>query len=252
MSNDDNALITKRHLQFFDTALQDTLKVVVCETIKPEYGLYMWPCSVVLAQYIWYHRESILRGRTCLEIGAGTGLPSIVALKCANPNFVIVTDKISCARTSFEENGITTFKANSTHSMDYPVLFLDIKWGCFTTELLNISLFTNNKIFPEVILGSDCFYDPMVFDEILSTVYFLLKSCSEAPNHGHNCPKFLCTYQTRSADWKITDQLERWNMEAVHIPLESFDAGGINIAASGMPGSQSIQMMEITLKRFCT
>ncbi|XP_057572838.1 histone-arginine methyltransferase METTL23 isoform X3 [Hippopotamus amphibius kiboko] len=43
--------------------------------------MYVWPCAVVLAQYLWFHRGS-LPGKAVLEIGAGVSLPGIMAAKC--------------------------------------------------------------------------------------------------------------------------------------------------------------------------
>lgn len=41
--------------------------VVVLQVLEPQYGMYVWPCAVVLAQYLWTQRAQ-LRGRTVLEV----------------------------------------------------------------------------------------------------------------------------------------------------------------------------------------
>lgn len=41
--------------------------LVLCQVLDPRYGMYVWPCAVVLAQYLWSRREQ-LRGRTVLEV----------------------------------------------------------------------------------------------------------------------------------------------------------------------------------------
>ena len=107
-------------------------------------------------------------------------------------------------------------------------------------------IFLQSRFQPEIILGSDCFYDPVLFEDVLSTVYFLLRSHSEAAENDAKA-KFYCTYQTRSADWTIVDLLHKWGLQCVHIPLELFGADNPYIAMSGFPGDHLIQMMEITL-----
>lgn len=37
------------------------------QVLDPQYGMYVWPCAVVLAQYLWTQREQ-LRGLTVLEV----------------------------------------------------------------------------------------------------------------------------------------------------------------------------------------
>lgn len=39
----------------------------VFQVLDPQYGMYAWPCAVVLAQYVWFHRR-ILPGRRVLEV----------------------------------------------------------------------------------------------------------------------------------------------------------------------------------------
>ena len=58
------------------------------QVMLPEYGLYTWPSSFVLARFLWRHRARYLRRRairgtpSCdrptrvLELGAGTALPA--------------------------------------------------------------------------------------------------------------------------------------------------------------------------------
>lgn len=76
---------------------QSNLSVVIKETIEADFGSYVWPSCVVLAQYLWYHKDKFNR-KSFLEIGSGTALPSIVVYKCANPSNVIITDKISSCK----------------------------------------------------------------------------------------------------------------------------------------------------------
>ncbi|XP_048575922.1 histone-arginine methyltransferase METTL23 isoform X2 [Nematostella vectensis] len=59
----------------------DELTVKIPEVVHPQYGMFTWPCALVLAQFVW-HNRSLIQGKKVLEIGAGTALPGIVAAKC--------------------------------------------------------------------------------------------------------------------------------------------------------------------------
>ncbi|GMP30625.1 hypothetical protein CsSME_00005204 [Camellia sinensis var. sinensis] len=48
--------------------------------MKEEYGLFVWPCSVVLAEYVW-QQMSCFSGVSMIKLGAGTSLPGLVAAK---------------------------------------------------------------------------------------------------------------------------------------------------------------------------
>jgi len=39
----------------------------VAQVLDAHYGMHVWPCAAVLAQYLWTRREA-LRGRTVLEV----------------------------------------------------------------------------------------------------------------------------------------------------------------------------------------
>uniref|UniRef100_A0AAZ3PQ01 Methyltransferase like 23 n=1 Tax=Oncorhynchus tshawytscha TaxID=74940 RepID=A0AAZ3PQ01_ONCTS len=60
---------------------KQSLNVSIPEVLDPQYGMHVWPCAVVLAQYVWTHREELMH-KTVLELGAGVSLPGVVAAKC--------------------------------------------------------------------------------------------------------------------------------------------------------------------------
>ncbi|CAG2215148.1 METTL23 [Mytilus edulis] len=115
-----------------------TSLAILTLVLDGNYGMYVWPCSPVLAQYIWYHRAS-LKGKTILEIGAGTSLPGIVAAKCEAT--VILSD-----------------------SSEYPQCLANCAASCEANNLSNIP-----------VVGSDCFFDTKDFEDIIVTVAFIMK-----------------------------------------------------------------------------
>lgn len=44
-----------------------TKTLLVPQVLDPQFGMYVWPCAVVLAQYLWMHRDE-LRGKKMLEV----------------------------------------------------------------------------------------------------------------------------------------------------------------------------------------
>ncbi|RVE70088.1 hypothetical protein OJAV_G00084040 [Oryzias javanicus] len=175
----------------------ETLTVSIPEVLDPQYGMYVWPCAVVLAQFVWTHREE-LSGKTVLEIGAGVGLPGVVAARC----------------------GARLFLSDSSENPSPPTSCCCQNWTWF--------------------LGSDVFYDPKDFEDVLVTIAFLLRKNPRA--------RFWTTYQVRSADWSIEVLLQRWDLDCVPVPLDQFHADRPELAGSSLPGRHTVQMMIISRK----
>ncbi|XP_028268192.1 histone-arginine methyltransferase METTL23 [Parambassis ranga] len=201
---------------------QESLSVSIPEVLDPQYGMYVWPCAVVLAQYLWTCREE-LRGKTVLELGAGVSLPGVVAAKCGAQ--VILSD--SSNKPLCLENCRRSCEANSLSNV--PVFGLT--WGEISPNLVLLP-----KL--DIILGSDVFYDPEDFEDVIVTAAFLLRR-----NPG---AQFWITYQVRSADWSIEALLQRWKLICVEVQLDQFDADQSELAGSTLPGCHSVQMMIIT------
>lgn len=203
---------------------RESLCVSIPEVLDPQFGMYVWPCAVVLAQYLWMHREE-LRGKKMLELSAGVSLPGVVAARCGA--VVILSD--AADRPACLENCRRSCEANDLG--DVPVV--GVSWGEISPDLV---------LLPEldVILGSDVFYNPEDFEDVLVTVFFLLRKNPKA--------EFWTTYQVRSADWSIEVLLHRWNLSCIEVQLDQFDADTPELAGSNLPGNHSIQMMKITLK----
>ncbi|XP_023692705.1 histone-arginine methyltransferase METTL23 [Paramormyrops kingsleyae] len=201
-----------------------SLTVSVPEVLDPDYGMYVWPCAVVLAQYVWMQKEEV-QGKNVLELGAGVSLPGTVATKCgAN---VVLSDSDELPHCL--DNCRRTCKSNQLHSV--PVV--GITWGQASPDLLLLSSV-------DIILGSDVFYEPEAFENVLVTVSFLLRRNAQA--------QFWTTYQERSADWSIEALLHKWNLTCTEVPLDGFHADKEHLAGSTLPGSHTIQMLIIQLK----
>ncbi|KAK3037144.1 hypothetical protein RJ639_031031, partial [Escallonia herrerae] len=133
---------TSRH-HFGDSSdTSDAFSISIIESMKEEYGLFVWPCSVVLAEYVW-QQKSRFSGATVVELGAGTSLPGLVAAKLGSD--VTLTDDSE----RLEVMGLT--------------------WGIWDAPSFDLH--------PKIILGADVFYEAKgTFDDLFATVTFLLQS----------------------------------------------------------------------------
>ncbi|KAM6403551.1 LOW QUALITY PROTEIN: histone-arginine methyltransferase METTL23 [Rhynochetos jubatus] len=197
----------------------------VLQVLDSQYGMYVWPCAAVLAQYVWAQRRA-LPGKRVLEIGAGVSLPGVVAAKCGAEVLLSDSEELpQCLRNC----------RRSCLLNDLPhVPVLGLTWGRVSPELLALTPV-------DIILGSDVFFDPKDFEDILTTIYFLLEK--------NPCAQFWTAYQVRSADWSIEALLCKWKLRSIHIPLRSFGADREHLAGSPLPGRHTIEMMIISLSQ---
>ncbi|KAG8042122.1 hypothetical protein G9C98_000113 [Cotesia typhae] len=205
-----------------ETGQQDeSLEIFIPELLHASYNFYVWPSAPVLAWYLWENREDLV-GKRILELGSGTALPGIVASKCGA--HVTLSDaanlpkNLQHIRRSCELNGVLS-----------QVKVVGITWGLFLSSLLSIGPL-------DIILGSDCFYEPTVFEDIVVTVAYLLER-----NPG---AKFLCTYQERSSDWSIEHLLNKWGLTCNQIPLTGLGADA-GITLEELMQDHTIHLLDI-------
>ncbi|KAI3865677.1 hypothetical protein MKX03_000472 [Papaver bracteatum] len=196
---------------------EEAFSISIMENIEEEYGMFVWPCSIVLAEYIWQQR-SFFTGKSVLELGAGTSLPGLVAAKVgAN---VTLTDDSS--RLEVLENMRRVCHLNKLNCE-----IMGITWGEWDLPIFSLQ--------PSIILGADVLYDSKDFDNLFTTVTFLLQ----------NTPGsfFITSYHNRSGHHLIEYLMVKWSLKCTKL-LDAF---------SFMPSCKSstltgnIQLVEITL-----
>ncbi|XP_027178366.1 methyltransferase-like protein 23 isoform X3 [Coffea eugenioides] len=122
----------------------DAFSVTIIESMKEEYGLFVWPCSIILAEYVWQQR-SRFSGANVIELGAGTSLPGIVAAKVGAD--VTLTDDsnrpevLDNMRRECELNNVTC-------------KVLGLTWGVWDEPIFTLC--------PNIILGADVLYETSV------------------------------------------------------------------------------------------
>lgn len=148
---------------------------------------------------MWEHREE-LNEKYILELGAGTALPGILAAKCGSnvtlSESILLPKSVQSLRRTCEFNDLHWNQVQVT----------GLTWGLFTSNLFRLKPV-------DLIIGSDCFYDPTVFEDIISTIAFLIERNPQA--------EFLTTYQERSSDWSIEHLLNKWSLRCTTISIDN-------------------------------
>lgn len=185
--------------------------------MKEEYGLFVWPCSVVLAEYVWQQRLQF-SGVSVLELGAGTCLPGLVAAKLGLD--VTLTDDSN--KLEVLDNMRRVCDLNQLNCK-----VLGLTWGVWDESIFTLK--------PKLILGADVLYDASAFDDLFATVTFLLQNSPGSV--------FITTYHNRSGHHLIEFLMLKWGLKCVKL-IDVFSFMPPN-KASGLSGN--IQLAEIVL-----
>ncbi|XP_044749506.1 methyltransferase-like protein 23 [Coccinella septempunctata] len=201
---------------------EEKLEVFIPERLQATYSFYTWPSASVLAWFLWENRRDLI-GKKVLEIGAGTALPGIVAAKCGAE--VIVSESALLPKSLQH----TRRSCQLNHLSANQIKVVGLTWGLLFDNLENFKSL-------DIILGSDCFYDPAVFEDILVTLSYLFEINPHA--------KFICTYQERSSDWSIEHLLAKWKLNCqIHNTSTLGQSAGVNIL--DLIGPHNIHILEI-------
>ena len=109
-------------------------------TDRLPYGVVLWPAAIALAHEI-AARADAMRGARVLELGAGTGLPGIVAASLGA--HVVQTDRHELAMSVCRRNGERNGERNGVTSIEYRA----VDWAAW----VDVARY-------DVILGSDILY----------------------------------------------------------------------------------------------
>ena len=198
--------------------------IIIPEQLAASYGLYIWPCSPVLAWYIWLHQNDF-QGKNVLELGSGTALPGLLCAK-------IGARKVWLSDDAWQPNTLKNgHEAVKINSLEEYVDVIGLTWGEYNENLIQ---FRNNQL--DYIIGSDLFFDPKVFEPLIKTISYLLTSNKEA--------EVFITVQERSSDWSIQDYLRRWKLCCDYIFPREF-LRGTGIDESDLIGGHTIFILRI-------
>ncbi|XP_066250204.1 histone-arginine methyltransferase METTL23 [Euwallacea similis] len=222
----DNPTEQIKKFVFSSNCKKEVLEIFIPELLQGSYSFYTWPSAPVLAWFLWENREN-LPGHRVLELGSGTALPGILAAKCGAQvtlsDSATLPKSLAHTKRSCHINNLT---------LNENIRVIGLTWGLFLSNLDSLGPL-------DLIIGSDCFFEPVTFEDIIVTVAYLLSNNSGA--------RFVCTYQERSSDWSIEHLLEKWGLTCkVHNISNLGTASGIDIHE--IIGGHTIHLLEITCK----
>eukprot|EP01128_Nolandella_sp_AFSM9_P011679 TRINITY_DN856_c0_g1_i2.p1 TRINITY_DN856_c0_g1~~TRINITY_DN856_c0_g1_i2.p1 ORF type:complete len:266 (+),score=14.68 TRINITY_DN856_c0_g1_i2:92-889(+) len=208
--------------------------VRVREVSEDDYGLFVWPSSLILAQYLFEGGRDLLQGKRVLELGAGTGVPGIVASQCGA--VVVISDRdsggevvienlknnvrlswpgapvqsVSVNADSFEAHGphptcsAPQTPPSSSSTNTYPRV-IPFSYGEFSPLFLSLASF-------DLVIASDIFYDNKeVYDDVMQTFLYLFSLNPECVA--------LISYRIRSSLQSVRDLCRKYSMICDVLPL---------------------------------
>lgn len=196
---------------------KEGFSIQIVENMKEEYGMFVWPCSVALAEYVWQQR-SRFSGTSVLELGAGTSLPGLVAAKVGAD--VTLTDDSNKLEVLENIRRVCDLNRLSCKAVG-------LTWGVWNEQIFDLH--------PQLLLGADVLYDASAFDDLFSTVAFLLQGTPRSV--------FITTYHNRSGHHLIEFLMVKWGLKCLKL-VDAFLFMPPD-KASGLGGN--IQLAEIVL-----
>jgi len=199
--DDDNDYLISKYVTI--ESIDSKVDVIIKEffTTKSQ-NIFTWPASYLLACYVAAN-GSLFNNKRIVEIGSGTGLPSIVAALFAQASQCILTERDNEPRVLKNLNDIITMNNVDTICRTMP-----LSWGPISDA---------NKLKYlecDYIFAADVFYSTEDFNNIFLTVASIMTM--------NNNTIFLTTYQERSIKRTIKPYLDFYAMDAVIIPRSTF------------------------------
>jgi predicted nicotinamide N-methyase len=180
----------------------DAATVRVWDELAEHFGAFTWASALALASYLFATPSTIAPGTKVVELGAGTGLPGLLAAVMGAE--VVLTDAEKEKRVL--ENLNRSIVANG---LCRSCSVMPLTWGRFAPPALALE--------PDVVLGADVMYSYPLMDSVMSSVACLLRS---ARQRGKGV--FIMTYCDRGSSRAGRHLLEKWEMDAEEVPLHSF------------------------------
>ncbi|KAI9913756.1 hypothetical protein PsorP6_005129 [Peronosclerospora sorghi] len=130
-------------------------------------GTRLWTGSHYLSQYLWYHPE-LVQGKLVLELGAGTGICSIVSAKLG---------AVKCLATDGDEQVVELLAKNvQLNKVENFVTARSLHWGNEVSERMLLAEFPSALKDIDIVLAGDVLYKSALLPLLFATVTRVLKS----------------------------------------------------------------------------
>mmetsp|Transcript_5456 Transcript_5456/g.8677 ORF Transcript_5456/g.8677 Transcript_5456/m.8677 type:complete len:264 (+) Transcript_5456:178-969(+) len=178
--------------------------ITICQLPSSDFGLFVWPSALLLADYLWQQKQH-LRGLRIVELGAGVSLPGILASALGAE--VTLTDR---------ENALEVFK-NIRHNFranQVECETMELEWGLFTEEAHRL-----RARGVDLVVGADCLYESKDFDNFFATAVYLLSLRGRpgpppSPTQSiRSIPSIILVFQERGAGYSLAKTCRKWGLE---------------------------------------
>lgn len=201
-----------------DNECQRDLVLHVREVLSPSagacsLGLTTWRAARALGCYVaLLGTAGDLDGKCLLELGAGTGLPTLVSALCGASN-VYATDADVHALRNLRVN----LKANLPGDLCDRVNTHTLDWRHYAVPDHRQELWVPGGAI-DLILASDCLYDSSEWDMFLGCVCWLLDHTNSSD--GLPAPaRCVVSFRFRNPDHSLVSHLARWGLVASILDL---------------------------------
>ena len=153
-----------------------TLRTPHCHANEPDIqGHYLWNGGQVLSTYLQQHASNLAHGKTILELGAGAGLPSLVAAILGAKKVVVTDYPDTDLIENLTQNIATCFLLPQPATTVVAEGYL---WGASTQSVL-AHLPSPDQGF-DVLLLADLLFNHSCHDALVSTILHMLARTSDA------------------------------------------------------------------------
>lgn len=162
---------TYKHYFYENRAI--TLKESLSFVSEGTTGLCTWQASIALTNWFLQPKnQSRIKGKTIIELGAGTGLCALSLVKFADPKKIILTDGSYPVINNLKLNVDINFENRQN---------IETKLLCWE----NIAAVNFESV--DYIIASDVVYDISIFKDLTNTILAIFQSS------GNECTLFLAS-----------------------------------------------------------
>lgn len=135
-------------------------------------GLRTWDACLRLAYYLSTEGQALIKDKAIIELGAGTGMLSILCANHLGAGLVLATDGLPEIVTSIEQNIILNPPAEAGLSTAHAAHF---EWSDTETLTQSIGLPSSRDWLKyDLVLGADITYNPEYFGPLVTALISLL------------------------------------------------------------------------------
>jgi predicted nicotinamide N-methyase len=133
-----------------------------------DYPIFTWSSALLLSAFIAAHRDNFINKRV-LELGAGTGLPSIVCLHIPVSRMIATDRAQEVELLSVLQDNLDRNVPKDT-SLQPNITVIGLDWQATTTILRQLE-----KILPQIdiILGADILYCEDDYEDLFQLLFIL-------------------------------------------------------------------------------